>query len=139
MINPNAATRIIAPTEWGRDHWSTLAYAFTTLGTGGRLEHRRLRLDGDEYPTRLAGGGVEVGHTDIDCIADIEAAGVLRNVGTGANPVVVFTDEGLKLGAWLCRAMVARAIRTSNLTWAQAIEASNFAAAGVAQPQENQP
>lgn len=120
--------RIIPPAEWGRDHWSTLAYAFSCLGTGGALNIARMRSDGETYPTRLygetGGRGSEVGHTDLDCLTDMEAAGVLCNVGTGANPVVQFTPEGLKLGQWLNTEVTARRVRTAELRWDVALKAS---------------
>lgn len=128
--------RIIPPTEWSKDHWATIAYAFTCLGAGGRLSLERLRTDGDRYPTRLHHGGTaelrrEPGHSDLDCLVDAEAAGVLVNVGTGLFPVVRFTDEGLKLGQWLCGAMDARTIRTIELTWVEAKAGSGTMFPGV--------
>lgn len=118
--------RLIRPLLWSRDHWTTIAYAFTCLAAGGRLDPARLRLDGDRHPTRIHGKLLpfEPGHNDIDCLVDAEAAGVLVNVGTGLHPVVRFTEEGLKLGQWLCGAMDARTIRTAELGWETALSLS---------------
>lgn len=112
------------PTLWHRDHWSTLAYAFTCLGRGGVLDNRRLRLDGDTYPTKLRDGTTLPGHTDLDCLQDAEDVGILRNILSGFHPVVRFTPEGLKLGQWLCLQMELKSIRTADLTWDQALTGS---------------
>jgi hypothetical protein len=65
--------------SWGSDHNSTLLYAETRA-----VDHRghlsatdpRMRIS-RAYPTRLH-NGVEVhGHTDYDCLADAEKAGLL--------------------------------------------------------------
>lgn len=80
--------------NWGKDHWSTLAY-IETLAT----EHdgmakpsplrmraktkRRLPSDafmcGDEYPTRLKDGILE-DHDDWDCLNDMVKNGLLTQV-----------------------------------------------------------
>lgn len=113
----------VDPEDWSYDHWRTLAYAFTCLGDGGRLNPLRLRLDGTKHPTRIKDRFV-TGHNDVDCLSDMERAGVLKNVGTGSNPVVQFTPEGLKLGQWLCRMMDAHSVKTRDLTWEAALSAS---------------
>lgn len=115
---PASAPRgVVAPERWGRDHWSVIAYAFSTLGRGGELERQRMRVDGNPHPTTLRGGEQLVGHTDLDALADAEAAGVLTNVGTGFHPEVQFTPAGLVLGQWLCRQRKLGAISWSSLTW----------------------
>lgn len=102
---------------WGRDHNSTLLYAETRA-----VDHRgwlpyddpRMRMD-RRYPTRL-NNGVEVhGHTDFDCLADAQAAGLLtyddNAVPEGSTSgkvlrhpgLVVFTDEGWIYAAELRR------------------------------------
>jgi hypothetical protein len=57
-----------------------------------------------EYGTRLAGFWKESGatdpsqqlpdHDDIDCLEDLEAAGVIKNIGSGLNPLIRFTEFG---------------------------------------------
>lgn len=72
--------------RWGKDHWSTFAYVETRIvDHGGYLDPRHLRgCNGDAsmYPTRLRGKFGEsihlFGHTDLDCIADAVAAGLLE-------------------------------------------------------------
>lgn len=77
------STRIIPMKEWGKDHWSALAYIETrVVDHKGYLDSRQLRSDGVAYPTRLRRtdpvvARQEVGHTDYDCIADFMAAGLL--------------------------------------------------------------
>lgn len=62
---------------WGKDHWSTLGYVECRIvDNGGFLDPRHLRRDGNAYPTRLRGAEMP-GHTDLDCIADIERHGLL--------------------------------------------------------------
>jgi hypothetical protein len=77
------ATRIIPMKEWGKDHWSNLAYIETRIvDHKGYLDSRQLNADGIAYPTRLrrtATGEArqEVGHSDYDCIKDFMATGLL--------------------------------------------------------------
>lgn len=99
---------------WGKDHWSTFAYA-GHCATGERhIDKDKMRTDTDKhphglgqrqalfhdarskkYPTRLR-GGIEVNdHDDWDCLADAEAAGLLT-WGTWVNPFVVLTTTGLQ-------------------------------------------
>jgi hypothetical protein len=57
-----------------------------------------------EYGTRLAGFWKESGatdpsqqlpdHDDIDCLEDLEAAGIIKNTGSGLNPLIRFTKFG---------------------------------------------
>ena len=137
----------IQPERWSRDHWTTVAYAFTCLGShGGTLDaakmrtkkgapsrgHRgheqsammRLAFGDREYPTRLQGEVDLYKHDDWDCIEDAEVAGILVRGGSGAHPVITFTPAGLVLGAWLCRCIDERRIPTATLTWEQAIRES---------------
>ena len=84
--------------EWGRDHDSTLLYLETrVVDHRGKLDMRHMRKDGNKHPTRLAEGVSLVGHTDLNCVDDFEAAGLLTNVGTGISPVIVMKDKG-----WEC-------------------------------------
>lgn len=98
---------------WGRDHWSTLAYA-GHVATGAReIDKDKMRTDeerhphgtgrhkrmfgskGKEYPTRLRGGTELQDHDDWDCLEDAVAAGLLT-WGTWTVPWVVLTDTGLE-------------------------------------------
>lgn len=79
--------------RWGKDHWSTLAYAETCIvDYGGILDNRRLRVNArlhrefaanahlgntTDYPTWLKGGITEAKHDDISCLEDMVAAGVI--------------------------------------------------------------
>lgn len=120
----------IPPERWGRDHWTTIAYAFTCAGR--IMDRQHLRIAGKaipgvpdkEYPTRLQGGVDLYGHDDLDCLSDAGAAGVLHNVGTGMHPCARFTPQGLILGQWLVGAMEAKAVKASTLTWAEALAGS---------------
>jgi hypothetical protein len=97
--------------RWGCDHNSTLLYIETrAVDHGGRLDVRHLRRD-VAYPTRLE-DVILVGHTDMNCIDDFEAAGLVSNVGTGINPVCRLTAEGWE-AAWFLRRARADRIRTS--------------------------
>jgi hypothetical protein len=83
--------------EWGKDHWSTFGYAYLcAVDYKGKLDPTKMRRDGTKYPTRLRGREV-VGHNDFDCIEDMEAEGLLENIGTGVNPRVKITDKGHRL------------------------------------------
>ena len=121
----------IPPERWGRDHWTTIAYAFTRAGRVMGREH--LRITGapipgvptsvpiKEYPTRLQGDVELHGHDDLDCLRDAEAAGILTNVGTGMHPRVTFTAPGLILGQWLVASMDSKAADLDTLTWGEAL------------------
>jgi len=83
----------IPPTEWGKDHWSTLAYLeYRTVDDGGKIDNRKMRVDprlhrefatdmqirlGGKYPTILKDGQRE-GHDDWSCLEDMVIAGLLR-------------------------------------------------------------
>lgn len=83
--------------DWGKDHWSTLAYLETRIvDHRGRIGHEHMRchsnrhplmvsakkrafgsIDGSAYPTRLSGGRELVSHDDYDCIDDMITAGLV--------------------------------------------------------------
>lgn len=64
--------------RWGRDHWSTFAYAETcAVDHSGFLDMRRLRMDGKQYPSYLAFSETLADHNDLDCLKDAQAAGLL--------------------------------------------------------------
>ena len=93
---PEAARLPVPVADWGRDHWSTLAYLETrVVDEGGRVDPYRMRCDGSRhpekvrftpggahgsggYPTRLRGGVELAGHDDWDCLEDAIAAGLLK-------------------------------------------------------------
>lgn len=99
MSKKNSAVSLV---EFGHDHWSTFIYAESrAVDHAGRLKPDQLRQDGAAYPTRLRGGKHKRNHNDLDCIADLEAAGLLRNNGTGLAPVVELTPEGWRVAGQL--------------------------------------
>lgn len=64
--------------RFGKDHWSTFLYVeHCAVNRGGLLDPRKLRKDGERYPTRLRDGSEVKGHADHDCIRDLRAAGLL--------------------------------------------------------------
>ncbi len=101
----------------GRDHASTLLYLQTVEASHNGVvknhnngEHLRWKLR--KYPfawespddgTRLWDGSVIGNHDDYDCLEDLEAIGLLVNVGTGFQPVVHLTKRGYDA----CSAMIA--------------------------------
>ena len=116
----------VHPSRFGRDHWSTLAYAFSCLGNQGQLDPSRLRQDGIGAPTRLFGHtdlnpALLPGHSDLDCLTDLEAAGVLRNCGSGIHQRVQFTPAGLQMGQWICSQWGTSGFSSSKLTWSRAV------------------
>lgn len=95
-MSPN---RIIPMSEWGHDHWSTLAYVETcVVDNRGFLDSRRMRGEGDRYPTRLRRTDLglerlEVGHSDWDCLADFMAAGLaVPAEGTTAKGRILWSE-----------------------------------------------
>ncbi len=100
----------IPMSEWGKDHYSTLGYIeCRVVDHNGYPDKRHMRCDpsahlllthegsshGSPSPTRLAGGKTVAGHDDWSCVDDMEAAGLLENIGTGANPRFKLTDAGM--------------------------------------------
>lgn len=109
--------------DFGKDHWSLLAYIKTRcVDYGGVLDIQHMRtkngaLSGQksgssmgwkpEYGTRLKGFWNKDGttnqdrmildHDDHDCQEDLEAAGYIKNKGTGLNPAVKMTRRGFKI------------------------------------------
>ena len=114
----------VPPTLWGKDHWSTFAYVeVRCVDHGGHPRHANLRTDaalhpekarptpamdgGGRYPTRLCahpetGDSVELPHhDDWSCVEDMEAAGLLHDVGSGMQPRWKMTDLGNKVAGLL--------------------------------------
>jgi hypothetical protein len=82
--------KIIPMSEWGHDHWSTLAYIETCAVEHQALDDQKMRADGKAYPTRLRGFSADprravAGHSDWDCVLDMIAAGLLK-AAPGTNP-----------------------------------------------------
>lgn len=114
--------------EWGKDHWSTLAYietvcvdSVTTKGIGSIVfdrmrvdRHRHPMLIGrrqavsfsgvrdneKNYPTRLRNDRELHDHDDWDCLDDMEKAGLVEVISQ-ANGRVRMTDAGLAMAAKL--------------------------------------
>lgn len=80
--------------QWGKDHWSTLAYIESRcVDHGGVLKNANMRThaarhplfmargfgtpsDGSQYPTRYKGGKI-ANHDDWDCVYDMVQAGLV--------------------------------------------------------------
>lgn len=113
--------------QWGTDHLSTMTYIETVcVDQGGKIAPNKMRtkrsriLRGEvpmlssldlemfgtleEPETRLAGGKTLKRHDDWDCLDDLEAEGLVENLGTGMNPKLALTDAGWKLAGALRRA-----------------------------------
>lgn len=119
---------------FGRDHWSTFAYAETcAVDGGGLLDRRRMRCDrrrhpqfshlpievemlGGHYPTRLSDGSNLSCHDDWDCLDDLEAAGLIEQKGTGLHRVIAVTDLGWRVARQLREYRAT--CRTSGSAWA---------------------
>jgi hypothetical protein len=92
--------------KFGKDHWSTFAYAETrAVDHEGVLDPRHMRCDQDRHPqfvhlrgstppTRLAGDELLTDHDDWDCLDDCERACLIKNVGTGLARIYELTPFG---------------------------------------------
>jgi hypothetical protein len=101
--------------DFGADHWSTFGYIETRIVDHGGVplkHHLRCVIrrhpffaheggDASRYPTRLRGDRKLANHDDWDCLDDLEAAGLLENRGTGANPVFCLTPRGEEIAGKL--------------------------------------
>lgn len=113
--------------RFGKDHWSTFAYIETRIVDYKGLpdpQHLRVdctrhpgikgstlmgtKIDGAKFPTRLRllpdqkGRLEEIpDHDDIDCLDDLEEAGLLKNIGSGINMLFVLTSLGTKVASQL--------------------------------------
>jgi len=108
---------MISVEKFGKDHWSTFAYAETcVVDSKGQLSTSRMRCharrhpglvsvagDGSKYPTRLNDGTEVWEHDDWDCLDDLEDVGLLEINGTGINPVIKLTELGYSVAAELRR------------------------------------
>ncbi|KKN76882.1 hypothetical protein LCGC14_0365330 [marine sediment metagenome] len=102
--------------EFGKDHWSVLAYVETCcVDNKGRVDVRRLRINeykrpirsnglgwNPKYGTRIKGGSIpDPSHDDWDCLEDLEQEELLELIGTMINPVFKLTDRGLRVASEL--------------------------------------
>ena len=102
--------------QFGKDHWSTFAYMETvSVDYKCKPDRRRMRcdpnrhpgvvnmgpgggvIDGSGYPTRLKDGVEVKDHDDWDCVDDLERFGLLKQYGTGMNPIVTLTGLGRRV------------------------------------------
>lgn len=93
--------------EFGKDHWSTFAYAETLAVDSGNKgwiipEIKRMRMDGVRYGTRLKTRIVE-GHNDFDCLDDFVRIGLLTDEGTGFTRAFKLTELGYNVASKLRR------------------------------------
>ena len=106
--------------EWGRDHWSLLAFIeCLCVDHRGKLDdarRRNLRTNSTTHPghgyslgepgwnpasgTRLKDKQLPM-HDDWDCLEDLEAAGLLENNGSSIEPLLKLTQAGLAYSAAL--------------------------------------
>ncbi len=101
--------------DWGKDHWSVLAYVETCAVEQQTLDRRRLRInpkrhpllahiswDNRDYPTMLGRGATLGNHDDWDCIEDLEEAGLV-NILSAVNTAVTMTELGTEIAHALRR------------------------------------
>jgi phosphate-selective porin len=76
--------RSVPISEWGKDHWSTLAYLETcAVDHDGYVDKRKMRGDGVKYLTRLRRidpeqVNEELDHSDWDCLTDMMTEGLIE-------------------------------------------------------------
>jgi hypothetical protein len=115
--------------DFGKDHWSLFAYVETRcVDYKGILDKKHLRIKNEidksgsdyyfsqaewkpEYGTRLFGYFKEDGtkdkyrqlenHDDLDCLEDLEDAGLIENIGTGLHPAVKLRKLGIAVASQL--------------------------------------
>jgi len=120
---------MVPPVLWGRDHFQTLLYIEDVcVNEGGNIEatdHRKMRVDGATYPTRIAGGETVEEHDDWDCLNDFILAdcveqredGTLRMTDRGRSIVAHCRDEKANGTNWQdVRVMPLLNIRTGRAT-----------------------
>jgi hypothetical protein len=138
--------------DFGRDHWSTFGYLLT-LGPEGVPDRHRMRcdparhpflahidpfgqvLDGRPFPTRLSGGRELVHHDDWDCCDDLERAGLIEMIGTGAHPRVQFTEHGHRVARQLAMHKMMRGGSFGTFQVEPADAQSTKAAGGLRRPE----
>lgn len=115
--------------QWGKDHYSTLAYLETcAVDSHGKISNARMRcnprlhrefvyvspfapsLSEKEYPTQLKNGAEKECHDDWSCLEDMVAAGLMtaqsrqvksNEVFGNSEAKVLLTELGMKVAAKL--------------------------------------
>lgn len=106
-------TTITLPAEWGKDHYSLLAYCeIRATEHRGLLNTNHLRVNQTKrgytngvrsidsgwkasYGTQWKDGITDPEHDDLDVLEELENAGLVENTGTEVNPSVKLTSQGL--------------------------------------------
>src|SRR5208337_4015400 len=107
---------IISVGDFGRDHWSTLAYIeCINVDGSGTPALERMRCNPNRHPGLAEGrrgprtewqtswsshtkaGILITGHDDFDCVNDLEKAGLITVHGTGISPVYHLTTDGWRV------------------------------------------
>lgn len=102
----------VSSSFWGKDHLSTLIYIETRcVDWDGHVDPDHMR-EGEAYPTVLKGDAKLLCHDDWDCVDDLEAAGMLERVWTGAFRL---TDRGWYLVGCIRRHLAERPSGTRSL------------------------
>ena len=108
--------------KFGRDHWNLLAYIeYCCMNYEGKLNPQRMRIKhkttgasgqcssewNPKYGTRLKGYVYDdktthealllKKHDDLDCLDDLENATIIKNKGSGLNPMVELTKKGIRI------------------------------------------
>jgi hypothetical protein len=109
---------IIPVEKFGKDHWSLLAYIETCCAdNGGVIDLRRVRVNPNTHPlcavgqhsprnwlptysTILNDSTLLYGHDDIDCLDDLEKAGMIY-IKSLVNGFVFLSPLGIKISARL--------------------------------------
>lgn len=86
--------------QWGKDHWSLLAYVETRcVEYKGQLDRKHLSLDGKKYPLRL-NNGIAKGKNELDALKDLQNEGLIL-IENFASLEVRMTDLGNDMAAQL--------------------------------------
>jgi hypothetical protein len=104
----------IAIDNWGKDHWSLLAFFETqVVEKKNAIDVRKIRINDskrgfgngnghgwkDSWGTRLKNGSILGDHDDIDVMNELEAEGFCINMFTDLNPIIDLTEKGLAVVA----------------------------------------
>lgn len=90
--------------NFGKDHWSMLAYAeCMAVDCKGQIDCRRIRMKNNkywkpEYTTRLKNNAITENHDDVDCLNDLEYNGLIEVISY-ANLIIKMTEKGNKISA----------------------------------------
>jgi hypothetical protein len=115
--------------DFGKDHWSLFAYVETRcVDNAGSLDKAHLRIKNEEckagdsrmftprgwkqeWGTRLSGFFLDgdkrdktrqlPDHDDLDCLEDLEDAGLIKNIGSGMFPAEKLTKHGREIASKL--------------------------------------